>query len=85
MTKPSLLDKIETFRGAAGAAKERGRGLKHFYKYHISAGFFFMGHNFGIYTCMKPFFASVIFCHIIFIIIIIKLCARKPLNNFHHN
>lgn len=40
MTKPSLLDKIETFRGAAGAAKERGRGLKHFYKYHISAGFF---------------------------------------------
>lgn len=30
MTKPSLLDKIETFRGAAGAAKERGRGLKHF-------------------------------------------------------
>lgn len=47
MTKPSLFDKIETFLGAAGAAKERGRGLKHFYKYHISAGFFFMGHNFG--------------------------------------
>lgn len=40
MTKPSLLDKIETFRGAAGAAKERGRGLKHFYKYHISGGVF---------------------------------------------
>lgn len=81
MTKPSLLDKIETFLGAAGAAKERGRSLIHFYKYHISAGFFFHGK----YTCMKPFFKSVIFCHIIFIIIIIKLCARKPLNHFHHN
>lgn len=41
MTKPSLLDKIETFLGAAGAAKERGRSLIHFYKYHISAGVFF--------------------------------------------
>lgn len=56
MTKPSLLDKIETFFGAAGAAKERGRSLIHFYKYHISAGFFFHGPQFWKIHMYETFF-----------------------------
>lgn len=47
MIKSFLLDKIEIFFGVVGVVKERGRGLKYFYKYYILAGFFFMGYNFG--------------------------------------
>lgn len=40
MIKSFLLDKIEIFFGVVGVVKERGRGLKYFYKYYIFAGFF---------------------------------------------
>lgn len=78
MTKPSLLDKIETFLGAAGAAKKKkgGRDLKHIL-YHISLQF--MCHKFGKYTCMKLFLHQSFLSHYFFIIIKFAIVSKETI------